>query len=78
MSDQQISGQCLSRDLDFFPKKKSYLNFLGSYLQKRGVSINDETCAMRHANGFETGIFHAQNNKSTAPFHHKRCNNFIT
>ena len=28
--------QCLSQDLDFF-QKRSYLNFLGSYLQKRGV-----------------------------------------
>ena len=29
-------GQCLSQDLDF-PQKRSYLIFLGSYLQKRGV-----------------------------------------
>ena len=30
--------QCLSQDLDFF-KKRSYWNFLGSYLQKRGVIL---------------------------------------
>ena len=29
-------GQCLSQDLDF-SQKRSYLIFLGSYLQKRGV-----------------------------------------
>ena len=28
--------QCLSQDLNFFPKQE-LLNFLGSYLQKRGV-----------------------------------------
>ena len=31
--------QCLSQDLDFF-KKRSYCNFLGSYLQKRGVILS--------------------------------------
>ena len=44
--------QCLSQDFDFF-QKRSYLNFLGSYLQKRGVIHQRRNCTMRRVNRFE-------------------------
>ena len=53
-------NQCLSQDLDFF-QKRSYLNFLGSYLQKRGVIHQRRNCTMRRVNRFDACILHAQN-----------------
>ena len=59
---------CLSRHLHFF-QNRSYWNFLGSYLQREELSINDENCAIRHVNGFKACVLHAQNikNKNIVP-----------
>ena len=61
--------QCLSQDLDF-SQKRSYLIFLGSYLQKRGVihsqrKLRDKARKLRERVR-SLYILHAQNTKIVA------------
>ena len=63
------SCQCLSQDLDF-SQKRSYLIFLGSYLQKRGVihsqrKLRDKARKLRERVR-SLYILHAQNTKIVA------------
>ena len=55
-----VTTSCLSQDLHFF-QKRSCLNFVGSYLQKRGVIHQRRNCSIRRVNRFEACIVHAQN-----------------
>ena len=49
--------QCLSQDLHFF-QKRSYLIFLGSYLQKRAVIHQRRNCSMMCVNRLEAYHMH--------------------
>ena len=65
----RCSHQCLSQDLDF-SQKRSYLIFLGSYLQKRGVihsqrKLRDKARKLRERVR-SLYILHAQNTKIVA------------
>ena len=66
---QNTLNQCLSQDLDF-SQKRSYLIFLGSYLQKRGVihsqrKLRDKARKLRERVR-SLYILHAQNTKIVA------------
>ena len=64
ISTVTVAVSVLARIWIFFQKKESLI-FFRELFAREELSINDENCTMRRANGFETCILHAQNNKTT-------------